>query len=70
MTAEPTVYDSEEKMKKEQNNNTIALVTGANRGIGFATVKELLTLGYTVILTSRNENNGHKAVSKLEKYGD
>lgn len=50
--------------------NKIALVTGANRGIGFATVKELLKKSYTVILTSRKEDSGMKAFSKLEKYGD
>ena len=52
-----------------KRNKTIALVTGSNRGIGFATVKELLKLGHTVILTSRNEKDGQKAASELEKYG-
>ncbi|MCT4638406.1 MAG: SDR family NAD(P)-dependent oxidoreductase [Bacteroidales bacterium] len=48
----------------------VALVTGANRGIGFAIVKELLIKGYKVILTARNESYGLKAVSELEEYGD
>ncbi|TKG89596.1 SDR family oxidoreductase [Puteibacter caeruleilacunae] len=48
----------------------IALVTGANRGIGYATVKELLKKGYKVILTARNEAAGKKAQSELQKYGD
>jgi NAD(P)-dependent dehydrogenase (short-subunit alcohol dehydrogenase family) len=48
----------------------IALVTGSNRGIGFATVKELLIKGYTTILTSRNKESGLKAESELKKYGD
>ena len=55
--------------KMDNKNITIALVTGSNRGIGYATVKELLKLGHTVILTSRNIKDGHRAVSKLEKYG-
>jgi NAD(P)-dependent dehydrogenase (short-subunit alcohol dehydrogenase family) len=57
-------------LKNQQKIETVALVTGSNRGIGYTTVKELLSLGHTVILTSRKENDGQKAVSKLEKYGD
>jgi NAD(P)-dependent dehydrogenase (short-subunit alcohol dehydrogenase family) len=48
----------------------IALVTGSNRGIGLATVKELLKKSYKVILTSRKEADGQKAKTQLEKYGD
>jgi len=33
----------------------IVLVTGANRGIGFAVAKKLLEKGTTVILTCRSE---------------
>ena len=51
-------------------NKIVVLVTGSNRGIGYATVKELLKLGHTVILTSRNEKDGQIAALKLEKYGD
>ena len=51
-------------------NKPVALVTGSNRGIGYATVKELLKLGQSVVLTSRKEKDGHKAVSELEKFGN
>lgn len=47
-----------------------ALVSGSNRGIGFATVKELLKKGYRVILTARTEESGQKAYEKLKSYGD
>jgi NAD(P)-dependent dehydrogenase (short-subunit alcohol dehydrogenase family) len=43
----------------------VALVTGSNRGIGLATVKELLKKNYRVILTARKEEDGQKALSKL-----
>ena len=43
----------------------VALVTGANRGIGFAVVEGLLQRGITVILTSRNEKGGKAALAKL-----
>ncbi|KAI4369206.1 hypothetical protein MLD38_017678 [Melastoma candidum] len=41
---------------------TIAIVTGANKGIGFALVKKLACLGITVILTCRNPERGMEAV--------
>ncbi|MCT4588795.1 MAG: SDR family oxidoreductase [Carboxylicivirga sp.] len=48
----------------------IVLVTGSNRGIGLATVKELLIKGYKVILTARKAADGLRAQSKLQEFGD
>ena len=48
----------------------IALVTGSNRGIGYATAKELLLRGYRVILTARKSEDGNKAKAQLEQFGD
>ncbi|MEM1320294.1 MAG: SDR family NAD(P)-dependent oxidoreductase [Bacteroidota bacterium] len=47
----------------------IALVTGANRGIGFAVAKGLLQKGITVIATSRNELNKEELMKQLSTYG-
>lgn len=51
-------------------NQRLALVTGSNRGIGYAAVQELLIKGYRVILTARKETDGAKSLSELEKFGD
>jgi NAD(P)-dependent dehydrogenase (short-subunit alcohol dehydrogenase family) len=51
------------------NRNRVALVTGANRGIGFAVCEALLHEGCTVIVTSRNEALGLEAFGKLEVSG-
>ena len=47
----------------------VAVITGGSRGIGFATAKELGTLGATVVLVGRNEENLSTAVSMLLDQG-
>lgn len=44
-----------------------ALVTGSNRGIGFEVAGQLLKLNFKVFLTSRNIENGKKAVKILKE---
>ncbi|EKF54545.1 short-chain dehydrogenase/reductase SDR [Galbibacter marinus] len=46
-----------------------AFITGANKGIGFATAKQLLEKGYYVFLGSRDLKKGVKAVEKLNHHG-
>jgi len=48
-------------------SNNIALVTGANRGIGYAICSRLLKDGHTVILTSRDKQKGQDAIDSLIK---
>lgn len=47
----------------------IALVTGANRGIGFAIAQELGARGVMVLLGSRNEARGKQAAESLAAQG-
>lgn len=44
-----------------------AVVTGGNKGIGYETCKQLASKGVVVVLTSRDEKRGIKAIERLKK---
>lgn len=52
-----------------QGNGKIALVTGANRGLGFETARRLAEQGVKVLLGARNERLGKEAEAKLKGEG-
>ena len=45
------------------------LITGANKGIGFETVKQMAQLGYFVYVGSRDKTKGSDAINKLKDLG-
>ncbi|CAL1366208.1 unnamed protein product [Linum trigynum] len=56
----------------EPNTNRpqrVAVVTGANKGIGLETVRQLASHGVTVVLTARDAKRGSDAASKLHQMG-
>ncbi|KAJ6810796.1 (+)-neomenthol dehydrogenase-like [Iris pallida] len=53
--------------EREQQEVMCAVVTGANKGIGLATVRQLAERGITVVLTARDEKRGVDAVQSLRR---
>jgi len=54
---------------KKKERNRIALVIGANRGLGFETCRQLAQLGLTVILSARDLTKGEVAAKQLIERG-
>jgi NAD(P)-dependent dehydrogenase (short-subunit alcohol dehydrogenase family) len=52
-----------------QNTSKIAVVTGANRGLGLETSRQLGKHGFHVILTSRDAERGQRAAAVLAGEG-
>ncbi|MFC6192290.1 SDR family NAD(P)-dependent oxidoreductase [Dyadobacter subterraneus] len=54
-------------MESSTSNPLIALVSGANQGVGFQIAKALAEKGYIVYVGSRNLGNGEKAAAEIGK---
>ena len=50
-------------------NQSVAIVTGGNRGLGLETCRQLAISGRPVLLTARNEEAGQAASDTLRKEG-
>jgi len=53
------------------NKQRVAMITGGNSGIGFATATKLARDGFTVILASRNQQTSRQAIARIRAvYSD
>jgi NAD(P)-dependent dehydrogenase (short-subunit alcohol dehydrogenase family) len=56
-------------MSNTKSNGKIAFITGANRGLGLETARELGKQGIAVVLGSRDSEKGDAAAAKLRDEG-
>lgn len=69
---DPPLSPAQERMVQSSrwwSEETVAVVTGANKGIGFALAKKLAQQGLTVILTARDAERGRQAAESLRGQG-
>ncbi|MES9940621.1 MAG: SDR family oxidoreductase [Candidatus Thiodiazotropha sp. 6PLUC2] len=51
------------------SNQSVAIVTGANRGLGLETSRQLAELGWHIVLTARDVESGETAAESLTTEG-
>jgi NAD(P)-dependent dehydrogenase (short-subunit alcohol dehydrogenase family) len=56
-------------MSEAQKSDRVALITGANKGIGFETARQLGKQGIAVLVGSRDKQRGEKATVALQSQG-
>ena len=51
------------------NGKKVALITGANRGLGYEMARQLAQSGVTIVLAARDQAKGEAAAQKLKQEG-
>jgi NAD(P)-dependent dehydrogenase (short-subunit alcohol dehydrogenase family) len=57
-------------MTTQKKPDRLALVTGGNRGLGYALCKQMAYEGFTVLLTARNLADAQEAAATLKSVGE
>jgi NAD(P)-dependent dehydrogenase (short-subunit alcohol dehydrogenase family) len=68
-SAAPNSANGSLVMNEHTTQQKIALITGANKGIGRATAEQLAASGMTVLIAARNLENGEEAAAAIRAAG-
>ncbi|MPZ22309.1 MAG: SDR family NAD(P)-dependent oxidoreductase, partial [Dehalococcoidia bacterium] len=69
LAARSAASSNDSSRRMSPADKRVALVSGANRGIGLQVVKELAEVGMTVVLGSRDADRGERAAGPLRAGG-
>lgn len=61
--------NSDSSAESDAEQSEVALITGANKGIGYETARQLGERGMTVFVSARNEQRGEEATETLREDG-
>ena len=64
-----TAFKDKEETAMDRQVNKVALVTGANKGLGFEIARQLGQKGVTVVLGARDDAKAKAAADKLKAEG-
>src|SRR5437879_6261981 len=54
---------------RSDNSERVVLITGANRGIGLETARQLAARGWHVVIAARKEGSGRQAAEAITAAG-
>ena len=61
--------DADLREENKMSEKKIALITGANKGLGFETARQLANQNVKVLIGARDETRGREAAEKLQEEG-
>jgi NAD(P)H-hydrate repair Nnr-like enzyme with NAD(P)H-hydrate epimerase domain len=66
-TGSPSANEARRLMKTTRCDQSVAVVTGANGGLGLEIARNLAAVGYTVVLACRSKANAEQAIADIRK---
>src|SRR6266496_3104567 len=63
----PKIVPGHAPHRSRMNYDKTALITGANKGIGYETARRLAELGMTVLVGARDRQRGEHALARLRE---
>lgn len=66
-TGDPSANEAKALLRTTKRTGSVAVVTGANGGLGLEIARNLVIAGYTVIMACRSKANATQAIEDIRK---